>query len=60
MTEEERTQAGRRLERRLQELDAHRLDRINGSYRAERIFKAILLAFMLAGILASIALGVLK
>lgn len=60
MTEEERTQAGRRLERRLQELDARRLDRINSSYRAERIFKAILLAFMLAGILASIALGVMR
>lgn len=60
MTEDERIQASRRFERQMQELDARRLSRINGSYRSEWIFKAILLAFMLVGILASIALGVLR
>ncbi|WP_290432753.1 hypothetical protein [uncultured Parasutterella sp.] len=47
MTEEERTQAGRRLERRLQELDARRLDRINGSYSLERTMKFCLVLLVL-------------
>ncbi len=46
MTEEERTQAGRRLERRLQELDARRLDRINGSYSLERTMQFLLVLFI--------------
>ncbi|WP_251450701.1 hypothetical protein [Parasutterella muris] len=47
MTEEERTQAGRRLERQLQELDARRLDRINGSYSLERTMKFCLVLLVL-------------
>ncbi len=47
MTEEERTQAGRRLERQLQELDARRLDRINGSYSLERTMKYCLVLLVL-------------
>lgn len=47
MTEEERTQAGRRLERRLQELDARRLDRINCSYSLERTMKYCLVLLVL-------------
>ena len=35
MTEEERIQAAKRFERQMQELDARRLERINGSYSLE-------------------------
>ncbi|WP_289168690.1 hypothetical protein [uncultured Parasutterella sp.] len=53
MTEEERTQAGRRLERRLQELDARRLDRINSSYSLERAMKFCLVLLVLFFVLSA-------
>ena len=58
MTEEERTQAQKRLERRLQELDSQRLSRGNTGSRIEKNLCWMLMFFVLCALVTAVVLFV--
>ena len=58
MTEEERTQAQKRLERRLQELDSQRLSRGSTGSRIEKNLCWTLMFFVLCALVTAVVLFV--